>query len=208
MALGLDPIALPHLRHNPIVRNVRHALALNECRAWFKPTTWGWLDLDSQGAMTRLKDDRPLYKEQDIDEVWFSECHTDVGGGGGSVDITTRIALRWMLSEAVNVDGGVRLNGKERDLFGEADPVDPPQVYKSQRAQRAAWRVVEQLPRKEIDNSKQWPIKKWARGSDGQRDPNGLTRGGKVYLHATAARSHSISGNIEIRHTKPLPRLG
>ncbi|MFJ8787303.1 T6SS phospholipase effector Tle1-like catalytic domain-containing protein [Streptomyces sp. NPDC102476] len=43
---GINPVSLPHLRHNPIVRHVRHALALHERRAWFQPTTWGQLDLD------------------------------------------------------------------------------------------------------------------------------------------------------------------
>jgi uncharacterized protein (DUF2235 family) len=51
---GLDPAILPHLRHNPIVAHVRHALALDERRAWFKPTTWGRLDSDLHAAMTRL----------------------------------------------------------------------------------------------------------------------------------------------------------
>ncbi len=37
---GLTPAILPHLRHNPDVSHVRHALAIDERRAWFKPTTW------------------------------------------------------------------------------------------------------------------------------------------------------------------------
>jgi uncharacterized protein (DUF2235 family) len=36
---GIRPIILPHLRHNPHVRIVRHALALNERRSWFNATT-------------------------------------------------------------------------------------------------------------------------------------------------------------------------
>jgi uncharacterized protein (DUF2235 family) len=51
---GLIPVVLPHLRHNPDVSHVRHAVALDERRAWFKPTTWGGLDSDEHAAMTRL----------------------------------------------------------------------------------------------------------------------------------------------------------
>ena len=51
---GLKPVMLPHLRHNPDVTHVRHALAIEERRAWFKPTTWGLLDGDEDGAMTRI----------------------------------------------------------------------------------------------------------------------------------------------------------
>jgi hypothetical protein len=199
---GLEPIALPHLRHNPIVGNVRHALALHERRAWFKPTTWGRLDLDVRGAMTRLKkEDLPLYREQSIDEVWFAGCHSDVGGGDRE-EGTARIALRWMLGEAVNVDGGVRLNDEGRSLLGTADPAGPPQIHESQGA---GWRMAEQLPRREIDNWGEYPVKKLAWGSSGKRDPDKLRRNGTVYLHATAANSHSVPGRVEFRETRPLP---
>ena len=81
---GLKPVMLPHLRHNPDVAHVRHALAIEERRAWFKPTTWGLLDLDEDGAMTRI--DNAAYGQQDISEVWFTGCHSDVGGGGARDD--------------------------------------------------------------------------------------------------------------------------
>jgi hypothetical protein len=75
---------------------VRHALALDERRAWFKPTTWGQLDNDRDNATTRLDPrDLPAYEEQDINEVLFIGCHSDIGGGD--------LALRWILGEAANV---------------------------------------------------------------------------------------------------------
>jgi uncharacterized protein (DUF2235 family) len=52
---GLWPVMLPHLRHNPIVKHVRHAIALDEKRGWFNMTTWGRLDSDRDRAMTRLE---------------------------------------------------------------------------------------------------------------------------------------------------------
>lgn len=185
---GLSPVILPHLRHNPIVKYVRHALALHEHRAWFQPTTWGLLDTDKEGAMTRLKkDDRPLYDRQNIDEVWFVGCHSDIGGG--------EIALRWMLSEAVNVDQGVRLNDEGKALFTKGDPAGPPEIHESWNRR---WWAVEQVPRKEIDNSGTYPIKKWARGSNGKREPTKLLHrcDGKVFLHTTVGVP---------RHTKSLP---
>lgn len=98
---GLRPVLLPHLRHNPDVAHVRHALALDERRAWFKETTWGRLDLDRDNAMTRVAPG--ALDHQDIAEVWFTGCHGDVGGGGARTD-TASIALRWMLGEAAAVD--------------------------------------------------------------------------------------------------------
>ena len=42
----IRPIRFFHLRHNPGVFHVRHALALDEKRSWFQCTTWGGLDRD------------------------------------------------------------------------------------------------------------------------------------------------------------------
>jgi len=199
---GLDPVILPHLRHNPIVRNVRHALALHERRAWFKPTTWGLLDLDRVGAMTRLKEeDLPLYNRQNIEEVWFAGCHSDIGGGDEE-EVTARIALRWMLAEAVTAERGLRLNSDGEALLKESDPPDAPQIHNSWNL---SWWTSEQIPRMEIDNSLAYPFKRAAWGSNGGRDPSGLRRNDTVFLHATAGSMRSIQGKIEIRHTKALP---
>jgi uncharacterized protein (DUF2235 family) len=113
---GLCPIMLPHLRHNPIVAHVRHALALDEERGWFDATTWGGLDLDRRldcdgkyaGPWSRLSPYvRGEMNKQDIEEVWFRGCHSDIGGGDKEAH-TARIALRWMLGEAA--DAELRLN--------------------------------------------------------------------------------------------------
>ncbi|MGH8653244.1 MAG: T6SS phospholipase effector Tle1-like catalytic domain-containing protein [Gammaproteobacteria bacterium] len=98
---------LPHLRHNPHVKIVRHALALNERHSWFNATTWERLDSDEQGAALRLtKIELDELKKQDIEEAWFRGCHSDIGGGDVE-EVTARIALRWMLGEAHAA--GVRL---------------------------------------------------------------------------------------------------
>ena len=179
---GIRPIALPHLRHNPIVLHVRHAVALDEERPWFKPTTWGRLDMDQRGAMTKLsQQDRKLVDAQDIKEVWFAGCHSDVGGDAAD-NPSARIALRWMLGEAAQIDNGVLLNPAGIKLLGEQDPA--PLIHQSHSL---AWRIVEQIPRLEIDNSGVYPRKKMAWGSSGKRNPCDVQRNQKVYLHPTAA---------------------
>ena len=203
---GLNPVILPHLRHNPIVKNVRHALALDEHRAWFQPTTWGLLDSDKDGAMTRLKkEDRPLYEEQkkNIEEVWFTGCHSDIGGGEKEAG-TAQIALRWMLGEAVNIEYPLMLNEDGIKLLNEADP--PPQIHESQNAK---WWLIEKVPRAIIDNSGVYPFKKFAHGNDGQRDLEKLRRDGKIVFHATVKNMRTIASNcnceFDSRDTKPLP---
>jgi uncharacterized protein (DUF2235 family) len=220
---GLVPVRLPHLRHNPDVRHVRHALALDERRAWFAPTTWGGLDDDREPlrAMSRLDPAvRRRILDQDVLEVWFRGAHSDIGGGGeqGMSDdalraeiaadapdrtddehaATARIALRWMTSEAAAVEGGLALNPSGVALLEEGDPPSPPDVHPSMTP---GWRALEQVPRLEIDNARQWPARVPAWGSTGVRKPVLSRRDGVVHVHSTAAGHHTVPGPVHLCET-------
>ncbi len=191
---GLDPVSLPHLRHNPIVRTVRHALALNERRAWFNATTWGQLDSDDQGAKLRLEEkDLPSYDSQDIKEVWFRGCHSDIGGGDA------RIALRWMLGEAAVADVGLRLNEAGKAMLEGGDPPEPPEIHESFSL---GWWLIECIPRKEIDNSGLYPVKRLAYGRTGRRNPDKFRRKGKVFVHTSVGDRPLIPAPVEPRRTR------
>ncbi len=75
---------------HPCIKNAFQCLALDEKRAQFPATLW-------TSAPTA---------DQTIEQIWFSGCHGDVGGGtalGGGVDAGTRlcdITLAWMASKA------------------------------------------------------------------------------------------------------------
>ena len=182
---GLIPVMLPHLRHNPAVAHVRHGLALDERRAWFKHTTWGRLDADEAGALTRIPPtDLKRIRDQDIAEVWFTGAHGDIGSG----DIT----LRWMMTEATRVKPGLVLNQAGTDFLAEADRAPGITSVWDQ------WRRVEQVPRLEIDNSGKWPRRRYHRGSDGLRDPYLSRRGGKVIIHPTVTATRLPSIDIEV----------
>ena len=149
---GFWPIMLPHLRHNPIVTHVRHAVALDEQRGWFDVTTWGRLDSDREpgAAWSRLSEDvRDRIEAQDIEEVWFRGCHSDVGGGNPDAR-SGRIALRWMLGEAERL--GLRLNDAGRRLLHASD--ERAEVHPSDTL---SWRLVELVPRATIHNDDRWP---------------------------------------------------
>jgi uncharacterized protein (DUF2235 family) len=89
---GIDEAAYGFLDTglHPDVKNAYHALAIDEQRAQFPATLWS-----SSPA-----------PGQNIQQVWFSGCHSDVGGGtpqGGPVDGGTRlcdITLGWMIAQA------------------------------------------------------------------------------------------------------------
>ncbi len=197
---GLKPVILPHLRHNPDVAHVRHALAIEERRAWFKPTTWGLLDLDEKGAMTRI--DPTQYVDQDVVEVWFTGCHSDVGGGGDET-ATTRVALRWMLAEAASVESPLLVSDAGWTLLASEDDEGPLPIEQSWKL---SWRLMEQIPRGEIDNSGVYPVLVRHRGSDGVRRPSDSKRGGRVSVHSTVLDRSTIGAPSDTVETKRLQR--
>jgi uncharacterized protein (DUF2235 family) len=168
---GIWPQSLPHLRHNPIVDTVRHALALDEQRSWFLPTSWGGIDSD------RVMDD-PAYRAQDIIEIWFRGVHSDVGGGFDD-DAAATIPLRWMLNEAKTA--GLRLNRAGRDLAVSADP-ECPALHESLTG---GWLITEYLPRWELDNSYFPPKRFFKCGRTGVRHPAQFSRQQVVRLHSS-----------------------
>jgi len=186
---GLRPVMLPHLRHNPSVAIVRHALALDERRGWFDVTTWGALDSDSQpdAAMSRLDESTlAAIRTQDVAEVWFSGCHADVGGGAGNVR-TSDIALRWMLGEAA--DAGLKLNAMGRDFLATPRTSEVPAMNDSHTA---FWRGIEWIPRRAIDNGGRWPRRFWATRGPAARTPLVHPRGQRVLFHESVAEPQRL----------------
>ena len=142
---GIWPTSLPHLRHNPIVHTVRHALALAEQRSWFVPTSWGGIDGESLERMGVKPDDR--YRGQDVQEVWFRGCHCDVGGGDAET-ATAEVPLQWMLCEAMAC--GLLLDPSADGLLTEQFPAAATEIHESLRC---GWLLAEYVPRWELDNS-------------------------------------------------------
>jgi uncharacterized protein (DUF2235 family) len=176
---GIWPQSLPHLRHNPIVDKVRHALALDEQRSWFLPTSWGGIDSD------RPVDDSAAFRDQDVLEIWFRGVHSDVGGGFDD-DVAARIPLRWMLNEAATA--GLRLNQAGRELAVSADP-ECPAVHESLTD---GWLCTEYLPRWELDNSYFPPKRFFKCGRTGVRHPAQFARQQMVRLHSSVGPRHDI----------------
>jgi uncharacterized protein (DUF2235 family) len=165
------PKSLPHLRFNPSVDNIRHALALDERRTMFAPTTWGGTDGDRRGTpaglITPAMPPRSIEESQDVKETWFEGCHSDVGGGlpenEGSL---YKHSLEWMVREAQ--DKGLFV---DEDTLGGflSETAGPPRKVESLKA---AWHLAELAPRLHLLN--QYPPA-WRR-----RPTVGLWRGRKL----------------------------
>jgi len=115
--VGVTSRNLPFSGSDEIIRHFRQALSLDERRVKFKPNPWhirapSVEEAQRTGEGYLASRDFSAYQNQktDVKEVWFSGCHTDVGGG--SVLNTTEyslanVTMRWMLNEIIAADTGI-----------------------------------------------------------------------------------------------------
>lgn len=164
----IKPKSFPALRHNPDVRYVCHAVALDERRALFKMTGWG--------------DQTPGIKE-----VWFAGDHSDVGGGHKDGNSSLADAsLRWMLGESTH--RGLLLNPDRkcevRDI--EARSAQAPMTQPKDLWIKRGFIALDCLPRRELDNLWYPPTRRvrvlWP---DGTRKPGDHPFGAEVFVHHT-----------------------
>lgn len=87
-----NPLHLPYTADNRDIMYGRHAVAIDERRAFFRTNLW------------RRKGNPPASGPQDMKQVWFAGVHCDVGGGyPESESGLSKNALKWMLDEAIAV---------------------------------------------------------------------------------------------------------
>jgi uncharacterized protein (DUF2235 family) len=84
-----SPLKLPYVTDNPDIAIGRHAISIDERRAFFRSHRW----IHS----TTAQEHGPV----DVKQVWFAGVHCDVGGGYPEQESgLSKIALEWMLEEA------------------------------------------------------------------------------------------------------------
>lgn len=102
-----NPLKLPFTANNPDIEIGRHALSIDEHRAFFRPNLWR----PSQNSGTTSG-------PKDLKQVWFAGAHCDVGGGYAEAESgLSKIALDWMLQEA-KAAGLLVDETKEREILG------------------------------------------------------------------------------------------
>ena len=85
-----NPVSFPYTTasSNPDLRIIRHAISIDERRAFFRQNSFG-------------KPCSQANPPQDLVEAWFAGVHSDVGGSyPESKSQLSKIALKWMLAEA------------------------------------------------------------------------------------------------------------
>jgi uncharacterized protein (DUF2235 family) len=136
-----NPLKLPYLANNPDIAIGRHAVSIDEHRAFFRTNLW------------RSSDSSLPSGPRDVKQVWFPGVHCDVGGGYPEPESgLAKIALEWMLAEAVQscllVDPD-----KRREILGETDPkyVRPNPTADSHESLTWKWYAAELIPKRHYD---------------------------------------------------------
>jgi uncharacterized protein (DUF2235 family) len=132
-----NPLTLPFSAYNPDINIGRHAISIDERRAFFRTNLW---TPDAKSA-------------ENIKQVWFAGVHSDVGGGFPEPDSgLSKIALEWMLSEAHKA--GLLLDPAKVDYIlgrtnapGIAKPDPTAAMHHSPRW----WMFMEVIPRRRWD---------------------------------------------------------
>ncbi len=101
-----DPKHFPYTAYNPSIGHVRHAVSIDERRAFFRQNLF-----------------RPK-KGQDVIELWFPGVHSDVGGGYEKEQGRLWWSpFMWMLEESINV--GLLIAKERRDEVLANPPTEP-----------------------------------------------------------------------------------
>lgn len=118
---------------NPDLNIVRHAVSIDERRAFFRANSFG----------------QPNNEDQDVKEVLFAGVHSDVGGSFPEEKCQlSQIALRWMLDEAEAAGLKVDQHRKTDVLGGKQPYVEPnPLTRTHNETLRGAWWLAEVWPK-------------------------------------------------------------
>jgi uncharacterized protein (DUF2235 family) len=141
-----NQLRLPFVADNPDIQIARHAVALDERRAFFRTNLWR---------------PKPESGPRDLKQVWFAGAHCDVGGGYPEAEsAASKIPLAWMLREAT--DGGLMVDRGRVDLvLGRAGGgyLAPDSNGPLHESLTAAWWPAEYIPKRHYN----WKTNTWER---------------------------------------------
>src|SRR5687768_4918562 len=152
-----NPLRLPYTADNPDIQYGRHAVAIDERRAFFRTNLWRRTsDLNEHGPKDEL-------------QVWFPGVHCDVGGGYPEQESgLSKLTLQWMIDEASTPSIGLLVDGTRRDrvlgrLGGPYAPPDPDATL--HESLEGAWTLAEYVPKRHFA----WASKKEERRANRSR---------------------------------------
>jgi uncharacterized protein (DUF2235 family) len=117
------PLRLLSVAQNPILQVGRHAISIDERRAFYRDNLWGEpVPFDSQDWHQSFKKQKI---QQDLAQVWFPGAHSDVGGSYGQADAApANVTLEWMIKE-LQRHGALLCQDRIDLVLGRLDPDHP-----------------------------------------------------------------------------------
>lgn len=104
-----NPLRVPYSANNPDIQIGRHAVAIDERRAFYRTNLW-----------RRPSNPETAWGPKDVKQVWFAGVHSDVGGGYvESESGLSKISLEWILTESKAAGLLVR-QAKEDQILGRS----------------------------------------------------------------------------------------
>lgn len=151
---------------NPSVQSVRHVLAIDETRRFFRHQFW---KIGQKYWGSRSEEGEP--SPQDVKQVWFAGTHTDVAGSVKEIDAgLSKITIQWMRGELDDL-GADKLFFRdpvyERYVLGIKDNVTremnltfsaPNSMAPLHSQMKKGWFLLEGLPR--LIRRSRWPSQK------------------------------------------------
>lgn len=136
-----NPTKLPYTANNPDIEIGRHAVAIDERRAFFRTNLWHPSNTARSGP-------------RDMKQVWFPGVHADIGGGYPEAESgLSKIALEWMVAEAELAGLKVDTDRKETMLGRRGGPYAKPDPKACMHVSlKGAWWPAEFLLKKHFDS--------------------------------------------------------
>lgn len=161
----LDFEKLLYTQENIIVKNFRHAIAIDERRRMFQLHKW------AEPQKFRQKPFRPESDiNQNIKQVWFAGVHGDIGGGYPETESgLSKYPLEWMIKEAESLGLIIIKQNLNQIVYGKERKgskfkyVAPDSNAKMHNSLTFWWRILEWLPKSlsKTQNKNHNPLFPW-----------------------------------------------
>jgi uncharacterized protein (DUF2235 family) len=141
-----NPLHLPYEANNPDIEIGRHAVSIDERRAFFRSHLW------QPGKEPEVDPER-------IRQVWFPGVHCDVGGGYPETESgLSKYALEWMLAEGRHA-GLLVDSEKEAEELGRSGGKCTPAKPDAPRHEslKGFWTIAEFIPKRHWN----WKAGQW-----------------------------------------------
>lgn len=136
-----NPLHVPYATNNPDIQIGRHAVSIDEHRAFFRQNLW-------RPSPDPARPSGP----RDVKQVWFAGVHCDIGGGYAAGESgLSKITLRWMLREAEAK--GLLVEPMRRDaVIAAGQGPDPTAKMHDELVSHPWWWLAEIVPKKHYDS--------------------------------------------------------